>query len=116
MATWPLIEDLIDVSPYGISTDLVKSLTERCEKLGEKYATEEIHEESGLKINSCMNRDTLQELYEELVDAVFNCLVYMFRFPGRKNGGAKPLLALLLEACSQVDIEKGKEYGSRLRG
>lgn len=109
MATWPLITDLIAAAPQELPIDLMKSLTQRYEQLGEKYATDEIHEKTGLKINSCMHRDTLQELYEELVDAMFNCLVYLFRFPGR--GSSRILFGVLLDACIEVEAER-ERYGS----
>ncbi len=95
-ATWPRIEDLIEGSTIEIPEALQKDLSQRYAERGGKYATEEIDEESGLHINSCMQRDNIQEMYEEIVDAVFNVLVYLKRFPERKLA-ASHLLSLLLK-------------------
>ncbi len=46
----------------------------------------------------------MEELYEELVDAIFNCLVFMFRFPNKGRG--PEILGLLLEANSVVALER----------
>ncbi len=97
---------MIGVVPQTIlPTYLLEDLQERYEKLGGKYASEEIHEESGLRINSCMDRDNMQECYEELVDAVFNCLVYIFRNPERGH----TLLISLLTACEVLADERQQQ-------
>ena len=78
-------------------------LTDRYRELGGKYATDEYDQETGLPINSCMQRDNLQECYEELVDAVFNILVYIYRNPRLKGGHT--ILSTLMAVLSSLDHE-----------
>ena len=111
--TWPLIEDLIAKAPDNWLPDYLQTdLSRRYEQLGAKYASDEIHGGTGLKINSCMTRDNMLELYEELVDAIFNCLVFMFRFPDKARG--TEILGLLLEAGEEVAKER-KIYDTDIR-
>ena len=88
-------------------------LTDRYRELGGKYATDEYDRETDLPINSCMNRDNLQECYEEMVDAVFNCLVYIYRNPELTGGHA--LLGSLLACVGTLESERISD-GANLRG
>ena len=109
--TWPTIELLVSSTPHPLG-DMIPDLSKRYKELGGKYALEEIHKPSGLPINSCMKRDNLQECYEEMVDAIFNILVYNYRYPER-NGSH--LLASMLSAVRMLR-EEGIEYGTNLQG
>lgn len=54
-------------------------LLARYEAHGGEYASGEIHEPSGLAVNQAMFKNNLVDVEEELVDALFNALVYNFR-------------------------------------
>lgn len=89
--TWPLLDNLLDIEET-LPLPLVALLSKRYAAHGAEYASDEIHEESGLPVNTCMNLDTLAELEEELVDAIFNSLVAIFR---QRRGGHHLLLPLV---------------------
>ena len=95
---------------------LVFDLKERYRTLGEKYATDEIHEESGLRINSCMQRDNLQECYEEIVDAVFNVLVFIYRAPDSLKGVGHQIYEALLAADAIIGSEMRRDYDASVSG
>ncbi len=61
--------------PSGLAADI----RERYAKHGGEYVTEELHLD-GRRINACMERDSYQDMLEEVVDAVFNVLVILFKY------------------------------------
>ena len=75
---------------------------------GQKYATDKVHEESGLLINSFMERDNLQECYEELVDAMFNILVYLYRFPDKSKYSGR-LFNKIRFAIDSLEEERARD-------
>jgi len=53
-------------------------------------------------VNACMFKDNLQDVEEELIDAIFNALVYLYR---NKNV-SDSLLKSLLQAWANLSTEK----------
>lgn len=102
------MEDLI--AEVRLPEDLKLQLAERYASLGTKYATDEvisITQEGGetvqFRINACMKRDNLQDVEEEIVDAVFNALVYKYR---RKDEVDDALINVLLGCWHTLKIER----------
>ena len=60
--------------------ELWKLLNNRYQQHSLEYATAHIDKASGLPINACMFKDNLQDVEEELADAIFNTLVFMYRY------------------------------------
>lgn len=94
--TWPPIEMLTEqivILPTNLST----LLKERYLEHGVEYATSEIDKESGLPINACMHLDNLKECEEEVVDAIFNALVFLLKadVDGMRDDGGRLLNGLL---------------------
>ena len=76
---YPSIEELMPQEMYGmIPASLAMDIQERYATLGEKYLTEQRHTD-GRMINNCMFKDSAQDAIEEVVDAVFNTLVMIFK-------------------------------------
>lgn len=74
--TYPPIELLLKQAPNGIvlSQVLRAILTARYLKGAGAYATERL-DPSGLPINACMEKDSMQDVIEETTDTIFNLLV-----------------------------------------
>ena len=77
--TWPEMDTLIPLGGNLISPDQEVLLRKRYDEHAMEYATEEHDLESGLPINGCMSTDTVNDIEEEIVDAVFNCLILLFK-------------------------------------
>ncbi len=77
--TWPSIAEL-EGSPGNtkIPASLMALIQKRYEEHAPEYVSNEMHH-SGLPYNKCMFSDSLQECEEEVVDAVFNAMVYNMR-------------------------------------
>lgn len=76
--TWPTIDEMLKTIPLaGIEPDLEKIIRQRYDEHGMEYATDENRD--GLPINGCINKNTLQDIEEELVDTCFNALVLCFK-------------------------------------
>lgn len=69
---YPSIEEVF--RSWRLPYTLAKEIEERYVKYGPKYMTEATHTD-GRKINQCMKSNSAQDALEEVVDAVFNCLV-----------------------------------------
>lgn len=87
---------------------LAEEIRERYSKLGTKYMTDEQHSD-GRFINACMNNSSIQDAIEEIVDAVFNTLVWIFktRIAGHGfNDNAYQVLIGLIEIYALLIAEK----------
>ena len=91
--TWPFMDDLIGAaySESALPESLQQKLRERYNAHGGEYVTEELRFPEGkdgpaVPINACMKADTVKDIEEELVDAIFNCLVLSFK---ASRGGAR---------------------------
>lgn len=82
-----------------------QKLLDRYSAHGLEYATAELHPETGQPINLAMSKDNLQDVEEELIDALFNALVYNFR--DRQHGN---YLASAILYCLRI---LGDEYTVR---
>lgn len=76
---YPGIDEIIPGSilvkmPYT----LVEEIKERYSGLGTKYLTND-QMPDGRFINACMNKSSIQDALEEVIDAVFNILVAIFK-------------------------------------
>jgi hypothetical protein len=61
-----------------VPASLVLDITRRYKEYGPKYMTDGFHID-GRQINACMQRNSIQDAIEEVVDAVFNVLVWIFK-------------------------------------
>lgn len=89
-----LLEILDSYSAVPIPQKLIGELFERYNEHGMEYATEQRHD--GRIVNACMNRDSVQDAREELVDACFNLLIAIRKVREGKGGEAswRPAAAL----------------------
>lgn len=82
---YPSVQELMpDVLLAKIPQTLAINIEERYKTLGTKYLTEH-KTEDGRLINSCMFGNSIQEALEEVVDAVFNILVLLFKHSQRND-------------------------------
>ena len=79
--TWPFMDELLEKIGYefGTGNPIVSELRHRYDEHGMEYATELTH--GDIPINACMNADTLKDIQEELIDAIFNMLVLNVKYP-----------------------------------
>lgn len=106
---YPSIEELIpQILTHRLPASLQDSLKTRYEELGGKYLTKEEYIDGRLT-NACMFNNSLQDAVEEVVDAVFNNLVWMYKHE-RRNGKvptvAMETLSGLIEIYSLMKIQK----------
>ena len=73
---WPDIQDLQFLHP--LPRRLVARLDERYRGLSDAYRTN-ILLKNGRPVNACMEKDSLKDAEEEVVDAIFNLLVYRLK-------------------------------------
>lgn len=77
--TWPSIAELEGSSGNTkIPANLMALISKRYEEHAPEYISDEMHP-SGKPYNKCMFVDNLVECEEEIVDAVFNAMVYNMR-------------------------------------
>ena len=93
--TWPFMDSLLGPY-YGVPEALQQVLRQRYDEHAEEYATDEfVKTDAGdFPINACMQKDTFQDIEEELVDTIFNTLVLCWRL--RQNPMAQPLAETFL--------------------
>lgn len=77
--TYPTLDMLTVTSTVRYPEELRAILKARYDEHGAEYATEEIDEPTGLPVNRCMVTSSWVEAEEELVDAIFNLSVALFR-------------------------------------
>lgn len=84
--------------------ELWKLLNNRYQQHSLEYATAHIDKASGLPINACMFKDNLQDVEEELTDAIFNACVFIYR-----EGSGRKLLEFLIDVweCLQELRKEG---------
>lgn len=113
---YPSIDDLMPHVMLGlIPGALAQEIKERYENLGLKYLTNK-RTEDGRWINACMDKSSVQDAREEVIDAVFNTLVWIFKGYKSKDGispNSYPVLKNLIECYSILLTEK--ELGDALR-
>ena len=97
-ATWPPIEEIF--GQHELPEKLAELLAERYAEHSSEYASD-IEQFDGKFINTCMFKDNLQDVEEELVDAIFNTLVYL-----KRGGDGEELLERLLGAWELVRGER----------
>lgn len=64
--------------------EVVEKLSRRYLEHASEYVSKEIHD-SGMPINLAMYKDNLTDIEEELVDAIFNALVFKMRNPEQEE-------------------------------
>lgn len=75
--TLPFMDDIVAGARIPMPTELHQRLQARYQKHGTAYASPTLQD--GVPINQCMYADNLQDAEEEVVDAVFNMLVFQLR-------------------------------------
>lgn len=77
---YPDIDDLVAISDYysQLPAALIESLKQRYAKGSAGYTSNRVHYD-GRMINACMTKDSVQDATEEIVDAIFNLLVIVFK-------------------------------------
>lgn len=95
-----------------VPSSLVEEIKERYAILGPKYVTEQIYSD-GRSINGCMLKSSVQDAIEEVVDAVFNTLVWLTKLSHendeqgfRVSENAGHILLGLIEIYSLLCMEK----------
>lgn len=79
VGVYPSTQEIMpDLLLYKLPKKLVDDIEDRYERLGPKYVTEETHID-GRRINGCMLKSSSQDAIEEVIDAVFNILVLIFK-------------------------------------
>ncbi len=109
-ATWPSIAEMAG-SPGNreIPEDLLKIVRERYVAHSPEYVSDEIHH-NGKPYNKCMFSDSLQECEEEIVDAVFNAMIYNTRAELGATWLSNPtLIEKLIEVWELLKRLKGLE-------
>lgn len=97
---------------YGIPPDLKSLLYQRHRDHEHEYASDEVHE-SGLPVNRCWHKDTVQDIEEELTDAIFNALVLTKKLHDptvrtRGDTAATMTLMMLIETWERFNAAKGE--------
>lgn len=106
---FPSTEELIPpVLLAKLPAKLVKDIADRYETLGEKYLTEEVYFD-GRRINGMMFTSRIDNCLEEVVDAVFCILGWIFKVAHK--GQAIPINAYscltgLIEVYSMLEAER----------
>ena len=86
-STWPSLEEIFgDHDDHRLPNKLKLIIAERYIAHSSEYICEPKeglwkHRNSPLPVNLCMEKDNLQDVEEELVDATFNALIYAMRYP-----------------------------------
>lgn len=92
---YPSIDELLPrILSAHVPESLAEIIRERYDTLGEKYLTDAFHFD-GRRINACMDKSSIQDALEEVVDAVFNTLVWIFK-GDRKNSAYTVLEGLII--------------------
>ena len=101
--TWPFMDNLLGPY-YGVPEALQQVLRQRYDEHAEEYATDEMIQIGTdlpyVPVNACFQKDTFQDIGEELVDTVFNTLVLCWKL--RQNLMAQPLAEKFLMDLLEV--------------
>lgn len=107
LAVYPDIKELIPPELEArVPASLADWVTNRYEMLGPKYLTDDIRAD-GRRVNSCMNNSSVMLALEEVVDAVFNVLVWLFKLKlaGANQESAYSALLGLIELYALLQVE-----------
>lgn len=107
---YPSIEELMPSSLLSrIPVVLANEVAIRYDTLGGKYLTDQ-HTDDGRQINACMFNDSCQDAIEEVVDAVFNVLVWIYKgsLKNKIDDDAYTCLMGLLEIFSLLYTARGR--------
>lgn len=105
---YPSIDELLTSELQArVPQSLAEWITERYAVLGPKYLTDDMRFD-GRRINACMNKSSVQDALEEVVDSVFNILVWLFklRISGRNTASAHSALLGLIEIYALLQAER----------
>ncbi len=80
--TFPRMDSLIPLGGGLISEAQEALLRKRYDEHAGEYVLEDVPHKDGLPVNACMNADTVNDIEEEIVDAVFNCLILLLKTEG----------------------------------
>lgn len=109
---YPSIEEILpDLLLSRVPASLATEITERYRDLGGKYLLDE-YTTDGRQVNACMHNDSVQDCLEEVVDAVFNTLVWIFKnrqYESRIPDNAWSILTGLLEIYSLLVVSKADQ-------
>lgn len=116
LEVYPSIDELMPHVMLGfVPGALAQEVTERYENLGLKYLTNK-KTEDGRWVNACMDKSSVQDCREEVIDAVFNTLVWIFKGSKSEQGiapNAYPVLKNLIECYGILLTEKELEDAVR---
>ena len=95
---------------HRLPSSLQNTIKQRYEELGGKYLTDDEYFD-GRRINSCMYNNSINDAVEEIVDAVFNVLVWIFKYQRKgentPNSAYQSLLGLIeIYALLSVELER----------
>lgn len=111
-AVYPSIEELMpELLLTKIPASLAREIEHRYVKLGDKYLTDNFTED-GRRINAMMYTNRIENGLEEIVDAVFCILGWIFKH--LRNGTEPPEAAYqslmgLIEVYSIMSVEKERD-------
>jgi len=105
-----LPEELQDRIPESLAA----TIRQRYAELGSKYLTEATLED-GRKINSCMFKSSINDAIEEIVDAVFNTLVWLLKLRNSEQNSESAYSAMigLIELYALLKAELALEQERR---
>jgi hypothetical protein len=102
---YPNIDEILTPTLLSrIPANLAELIKERYVGLGQKYVTDVEHTDGRL-VNACMFKSSIQDALEEIVDAVFNTLVWIFKIQIKNETNYQ-----------SVDYPEGEEAGAVLLG
>ena len=110
--TWPFMDDLL--KGIRMPDTLAARLRQRYDEHAMEYATDEVVKvgDDLIPRNACLNKNTLQDIEEEVVDALFNVLVLIFKDEqptGRPSGAPlRPFVGNLVHVWQQTRLLEGK--------
>lgn len=110
-SVYPSIEELLpDLLLSRIPASLAEDMQHRYETLGPKYLTDNMSSD-GRRINACMFNSSVQDALEEVVDAVFNVCVWIYKgtIVGHIEDNAYPCLMGLIEIYALLKASKEQD-------
>lgn len=114
---YPSIDELMPSSILArIPVMLAHEIETRYETLGEKYMTDNRYQD-GRFINGCMYKSSVQDALEEIVDAVFNTLVWLFKARNQDEISDNMIQVFLglVEIYSMLCLEREMEIAAGIQ-
>lgn len=112
---YPNLEELLPEDIQAkIPISLFEEIRNRYETLGVKYMTD-TQSDDGRFVNGCMYKSSIQDALEEVVDAVFNCLVWIFKErSGQMTEGtvSMELIYRLIDVYTIIKVERINEINA----